>query len=138
MTDIFDAVALHAEDQWMSKERLAEIEARLAAATPAPWEWQDWDCYPGEEPDIVNHTPVLAHTYPGEGNIDVLPWDRIASILPMDDSPFASDTDADYVTRYTPNAELIAAAPEYIGELLREVKALRELVHALAPHYPSK
>ena len=106
----------------MTPQRLAEIRARLAAATPGPWftvdlPWRPRGCgswIVAGNPDPHVGTPVL-------DSIDIEEW------LADEDGPDYTQSDADL--------EFAAAARSDIPALLAEVDRLRGLLlsHRLDP-----
>ena len=103
----------------MTDDKLSEIEARLAAATPGPWVWTD-----GEDPiDIATYESPGYYDNPeliGPNNVFVIGCGEYWIISPVEDRNVQ-----------TANAEIIAHAPTDIRALVDEVKALR---HDIARH----
>lgn len=94
----------------LTPERLGEIRARLARATPGPWRWAPYDG--GSIHFLTNQPAERDDPYRA-------PLPRIHS----DGSAwgeYSADIDVD-----GPDAALIAAAPQDIADLLAEVERLR-------------
>lgn len=90
---------------------LEPIKARLEAATPGNWSWEDWDSDRGHETDEQRH---LVNDILGDrGIVGDLP----AVILVADDPWIWWDNPED--------AKLIAHAPTDLAALIAEVERLR-------------
>lgn len=93
----------------MTPERLAEIKARLAAATPGPWQ-----AHLSNTPPHYLATPVVSHKCGPAG-------DRLGRFVLWDGDPEQADKDA----------LIIANAPTDIADLLAYVEQLEGLLRDL-------
>lgn len=94
----------------MSPERLAEIRARLEAATPGPWKARR------TRTDLAFHVPAMVVWERSEGTTRVLTFVAVceAALAPND-----------------ANADLIANAPTDLADLLAEVERLEQVGRVL-------
>lgn len=122
--------------QGLSAERLAEIEARLAAATPGPWAFQKFAHTAAELEEIRSHglTPIRLLTNDGEATIMAGEGDArrpVARAICHARFKRGEGYKAECEDRDA-NAAIIAHAPTDISDLHREVTRLRAIADGLA------
>ncbi len=107
----------------MKSERIEEIEELLAAATEGPWfiRYFDDEYFMNmflitNKPGPGRHEGLLSECFENEG---IEPEDIVAAVLLQEPRIVSGE-------KFEENAELIAAAPTIIRELLDEVKRLQK------------
>jgi hypothetical protein len=103
-------------------DRLAEIKARWAAATPSPWRWGDWTTTFGQpELDQTHLERSPAHgDFPALARLSDV---ETTEVLPALEDPIEPELEA--------NAQAIVNAPADIDWLVGEVERLRGLLARL-------
>lgn len=103
----------------ISPERLAEISARVEAASAGPWFAEDWsDDFGSNKTTVAYHTPEVLRE--GQSNIwpDGIAHHRVA--------------DTDEGDKPLEDAAFIAAARQDVPDLVREVERLRKALTNVA------